>query len=146
MTEVVYCDDNEIEQLKNTPEQEFNLPPRPVPMRPWREDDWRYQGSMDDYKLRIHDKLFKFWVLWGRLRRNAELEELLARYEEDKNGDAYVAKNCIVDIICEWSKILGDTDIVEELSWLQLSEEQFEQRKKSLEKKKQEECLKTGSS
>lgn len=142
--EVVFCGDDAIEELQNQQEKEHRLPPYPVPLRPWRDYDNRYKGDMEDYKRRIHDKLFKFWALWGSLRTNAKLEELLARFEADKDADAYLAKNCIVDILCEMSKILADTDIVDELSWLHLNDEEFQQRmdqkKHIAHSKKEQEC------
>lgn len=136
--DIHYCDENEIEKLENQTETNVNLPPYPVPLRAWREEDCRYKGDLTDYQRRIHDKLFKFWVLWGRLRTHRELEELLARREEDKDGDAYIAKNCIVDILNEWAKILADTDLITELAWLTLSKEEFAKRQEEIVLKEKE--------
>jgi hypothetical protein len=116
MTDVHYVEEGDLD-TESEP-QEFKLPPFPQPIRAWNDKDCRYSGEKDDYQHRTHDKLFKVWALWGQLRTNQELEVLLNRQEKDKDGDAYVAKNCIVDIICELSKILADTNIVEELKWL----------------------------
>jgi hypothetical protein len=124
MTDIHFVEDGDLEK-----ETEYKLPPFPTPLRPWNEEDCRYNGLLTDYKTRIHDKLFKVWALWGQLRTSLALEELLNRQEEDKEGDAYVAKNCIVDIINQLSKILADTDVVQELAWLKLTEEEFATRK-----------------
>lgn len=126
-TDIHYTEEGELEM--ETATQEFKLPPFPQIIRPWNDQDCRYNGEADSYQDRVHDKLFKMWVLWGKLRVNHLLEELLNRKEEDIDGDAYVAKNCIVDIISELSKILADTNIVDELAWLKLTEGEFKDRK-----------------
>ena len=73
---VVFCRDDEVERLNEENHVEYKLPPFPVPMRPWGEKDWRYTGDQEDYKKRIHEKLFKFWILWGRLRTNITKDDI----------------------------------------------------------------------
>lgn len=127
MTDIHYVEDGDLEKED---EQEYKLPPLPQPIRPWNDNDHRYNGDMSDYRHRTHDKLFKVWALWGQLRTNQQLEELLNRKEDDLESDAYVAKNCIVDIIGELAKILADTNLIDELAYLRLSKEEFANRKK----------------
>jgi hypothetical protein len=130
---VQYVEDNEIEKLMSQEEnQEIKMPPYPVPFRPWDDKDFRYNGDVNDYKKRIHDKMLKIWYMWGNLRGNLDLEELLSRPEEDKNSDAYVAKNCIVDIMNALAKYLVDTNLIEEMAWLSMENDEF---KSFLEKK-----------
>lgn len=129
-------EEEERELLEATPTQELKLPHYPVPFRDWNDSDLRYKGDMEDYKQRIHFKMFKLWGMWSSLRTNLDLEELLARPEQDRESDAYVAKNCIVDILNAMAKHLSDTNLIEEMRWLTLTEEEFKEYCDKVDKKK----------
>ena len=97
-------------------EKAIKFPPLPVPFREWDTTrDNRYSGEMKEIHRRVQHKLYKFWLMWVKLRTCLPLEELLCRQEEDKQCDAFLAKNTIVDMLDEMAKILIDTPLVEEI-------------------------------
>jgi hypothetical protein len=111
---------------------EAKLPPMPVPFRPRKDTDIEYKGDLKDYKKRCMFKLYALWMLWAELRCNPKIEELVAREETDKESDAFLAKHCIVDIINQLALVLSASNIMDEIAWLSLNEEEFEERQKNL--------------
>jgi hypothetical protein len=132
MSEMKMISEEEFENMQEQREEEHVLPPYPVPFRPWTDTDVRYTGSLENYRERIHYKLYTLWAFWGLLRTNKKLEALVARVEQDKEGDAYTAKNVIVDILDQLAKILSDSPLMDEIAWLVLNEEEFEKRKANI--------------
>ena len=115
---------------------EFRLPPLPSGLRPWDDKtDARYQGDASDYRRRICHKLYQAWVLWAIMRTSKPLEDILA-IECDKRSDEYECKCVIVDLMDRLGKLLGDTNVLEEIAWL-TNEEEFNLQQ-ALLKEKQE--------
>lgn len=106
--------------------EEHRLPPNPVGLRPFSEDElkWKFSGDESNFKVRIHHKLYLLWILWATLRTNEGIETLVSK-EADKESDEYKAKSVIIDIIDHLGKVLGQTPIVEECAFLMLSEQEF---------------------
>ena len=105
--------------IDDSEEQQFKLPPKPVPLFPAREGEMiRYEGDHKDMKLRIRYKLYNLWLLWIKLRVNKELEELLKRETEDKQSDEFTAKATIISVMDLLAKCLSDTDLLQEWVWL----------------------------
>ena len=97
--------------------KEYKLPPQPQPFYKWEEKDQRYKGDMDDLPSRIKAKLYKTWILWANLRTCTELEEILAK-KVDFDTDQYKVNSVLVRVMDTLAKILSDTDLLQELSFL----------------------------
>jgi hypothetical protein len=99
--------------------EEFRLPPKPEGLRDWsnEESKMRYKEDPSNIKLRVHHKLFSFWITWATLRQSVDIEALCCR-EAARDSDEYKAKSIIVDIIDRLGKILADTDIMQEMLFL----------------------------
>ena len=124
-------DDSECENIR--------LPPMPVPIRPYSDKDNRYKGEQDHFRNRIAHKLYSLWVLWAVMRMSPELKQLLDQ-ECDKSSDTYETKCVLVDTMDALGKLLGDTNIIEELAWLSHDNEKefLQQLKLSREKAKEQ--------
>lgn len=110
--------------------KELKLPPKPVQLYEWNERDDRYNGPKDDIGLRVKYKLFKFHILWARLRTCVELEEILSR-PVDESSDQYKVNSIVVHLMDAIAKILIDTELIEEYVWL--SKKQIEREEKENE-------------
>jgi hypothetical protein len=117
---------------------DHKLPPYPTPFRPWTDKDMRYTGNMDDFRERLNCKLYSLWCLWAQLRTNENLEKLLSRAEADKECDAHIAKSVIIDLMDAMAKRLSDTDLLDEISWLVLSDAEFQKRKQLINDQEKE--------
>lgn len=124
----------------------LSLPPIPHPFKKWseHEEKFKYTGSVDDYNSRIHHKLYSMWIIWALLRTNEKIEKLCSQ-ESDKESDEFFLKATIVDIMDVIAKVLINTDLIDELAYLVMTEEEFKQRrlnhetrKKLMEEKQQE--------
>jgi hypothetical protein len=138
---VRYVSDHEAQEVLDMSDEpvEYKLPPYPTPFRDWTDGDVRYKGDLEDYRERINCKLYSIWCLWAQLRTNTNLEKLLSREEEDKESDAYAAKSVIIDVMDALAKRLCDTSLLDEISWLILSEAEFEKRKQLIKEQEKEE-------
>lgn len=92
--------------------KELTLPPKPKGIREWTTKDLRYNGEPHDMEKRMAHKVYSLWALWGTLIMNKKLAEFL---DTDCESDS---KSIIVDIVDQMGKLLGDTDILEEIAYL----------------------------
>ena len=94
------------------------LPPYPQPFKPYTDAEERYTGPPADMKKRILFKMYSAWILFGKLADSERVASLLKEIPEDFTSDEYAAKGLLVDILDRLSKILGDTNLIEELNFL----------------------------
>lgn len=116
--------------------EEFRLPPMPVAIRPYTDKDTRYAGEKDNFRHRISHKLYSLWILWAVMRVSPELKALLDKTCEEET-DEYKTKCILVDTMDALGKLLGNTNILEEIVWLSEPDETkfmaelYESRKKA---------------
>lgn len=134
MTKKMKTDDDILDRVDTSECKDVKLPPMPLPFRPPTEADIKYTGDLKDYKQRCLFKMYAFWQLWAELRTNEKIESLVSRVPEDKDSDEAVSKHCIVDIINQLAIVLSATNIMDEIAWLTLNEEEFQERQKNLAK------------
>jgi len=73
-----------------------------------------YDGDMSDINERKNVKLYNIWNHWSSLRKNENLMVLLNK-TDDENEDVKFLKMVMVLTMDRIGKILGDTNMVEEL-------------------------------
>lgn len=103
---------------ENSTESKLQLPPLPTPIHPWSDFDkehFQYSGEMNDFNGRMKHKLYSVWQTYGQLCNNQKLIDYINKEEHHKNGEKHFLKNTIVNIVDRLSKILTNTDIMEEL-------------------------------
>lgn len=96
------------------------LPPYPEPFFEWTDEQKKsikYTGELDHMKHRLGFKLFNLWLMWTDLRANEKLIKIINKPLKDKTKkeDINYLKNVIVETIDRLAKILGNTNITEEL-------------------------------
>lgn len=100
-------------------EKQLRIPPLPVPLYGKLDHDPpHYDGDEKLIGRRAAHKLYNTWVFWVNLRTSEELDKLIQREEEDREGDAFKAKATIVQILDQLAKILIDTNLLEEVGEL----------------------------
>jgi len=110
--------DVDIEYDKDYKDQK--VPPTPVPFYEWggESDPPRYKGDKNALNARIQHKIYNMWLIWLNLRINPKIDELLQKITDDKESDEYHLKSMLVTIIDILAKCLSDTDIMEEIVYL----------------------------
>jgi hypothetical protein len=106
----------EEEKLVDETEQKVHLPPYPEPLLEIPEDLKKlfvYDGDMKDIPLRLKHKLMMMWIMWGALRNDQELIQIV-NTEHDKGSDIYKVCSRVVNVLDQMARILSCTDIMEE--------------------------------
>jgi hypothetical protein len=101
---------------KETDEKKIELPPYPEPLLEIPKDLKKlfvYDGDMKDIPLRIKHKLMLSWILWGALRNDQELIQIV-NTEHDKGSDIFKVCSKLVNVIDQLARILSSTDLIEE--------------------------------
>ena len=107
------------EELKDE-EPNLTLPPIPCPLLhlpPEQEEKLehlKYQGDMKDIPLRMKHKLWLMWNQFGAMRNDERLFHILDE-EHDKDSDDFYIRHAIVQYMDVLGRVLGATDILEEL-------------------------------
>ena len=123
---------NDYVEVPDLPNAEFNedevkeikLPPLPVALRPWDEkNDFRYQQEDLDFRKRLTHKLYSLWTMWAIVATDQKLGDLLKKECRSKKSEEYKVKCAIIDLVDKTGKILGDTNILEELAFLTCEDE-----------------------
>lgn len=114
-----HADDEKLtlEEVKEEePQQKIQLPPFPEPLLDIPEELqklFKYEGDMKDIKLRLKHKLMLSWILWGAMRNDEELIQIVNK-EHDKGSDIFKVCSKVVNCIDQLARVLGCTDIMEE--------------------------------
>lgn len=98
------------------------MPPYPIGLFDWTDEQkehWEYHGSKTSIKQRASHKLWNTWLLWVDLHNNEKLINMIAKDTEDKESDEFQLKQMIVLVIDRLGKVLGNTNIGEEVAMLQ---------------------------
>lgn len=78
-------------------------------------DPAKYEGSIDDITERLRFKVFQVWNSWSSLMTNETLTKKVKLDDKDSEDTTYI-KACLVLFLDRLGKILGDTDIVKEMT------------------------------
>lgn len=127
--EGVYVGEEGMKKLEEEQKNKIKLPPYPDGIFDWTEEEMKTLVIPEEvikHNKNIHFKLLQLWELWGNLRTNERLIEIINSRidmsEEYKKSDEFYLKQLIVNLVDRQGKILnGKTDLTGEL---------FEQTKK----------------
>ena len=106
------------EATSKHPDNKPTLPPMPCGILDWTEDEQKgliYSGDVNDKLRRMQHKLSFIWQDWGVIRNNERLIRIINE-ESDKDSDEFFIKQSLVLWVDRLGKILGQTNIVEELT------------------------------
>jgi hypothetical protein len=114
MTEISssFSEKNDINELLES------LPPHPRPFYAWTEREernFRFQGDPADIMQRLKHKVYSLWFLIGEILTNPTIDEYVRRVPADETSDLYQGKAYLVHLVDLISKILTNTDLLEEL-------------------------------
>jgi Fe-S cluster biosynthesis and repair protein YggX len=97
------------------------MPPYPDGLFEYTEEqekNLKYNGDLEDINRRVSQKLYNTWILWSNLRNNEKLIDIISKEEGkniDKESDEFFLKSLIVNHIDYLAKILGNTNIAQEI-------------------------------
>lgn len=121
--EGVYVGKEGIRKLEEEQKNKIELPVFPDGIFDWSEEDLKTLVVPEEIirvKKTVNFKLLQLWNLWGNLRNNKKLIEIvnsnLEMSEEYKKSDEFYLKQLIVNLVDRQGKILnGKTDLTTEL-------------------------------
>ena len=121
--EGVYVGEEGMKKLEEEQKDKIKLPPYPDGIFDWSEEEMKTLVIPEEvikHKKSIHFKLLQLWELWGNLRTNERLIEIinsnLEMSDEYKKSDEFYLKQLIVSLVDRQGKILnGKTDLTAEL-------------------------------
>lgn len=96
------------------------LPPLPHAIYEWSDfdkDHFLFKGDKVDIQERMKFKIYNLWTVYGELCTNQKLVDYINKKEHNKTGEKFYLKNLIVNLVDRLSKILINTDLIEELSY-----------------------------
>lgn len=119
--EGVYVGEEGMEKLKEQDKNKVQLPPYPDGIFDWSEDDMKLhvvpKEIIESEKV-VQYKLLKLWGVWGGLRTNEKLIEIINKNvsEQVKDSDEFFLKQLIVSLVDMQGKILnGKTNLTEDI-------------------------------
>lgn len=119
--EGVYVGEEAMKKLEEQDKNKVQLPPYPDGIFEWTEDDIKSYSIPDDIikadKV-VHYKILKLWDIWGKLRTNEKLIEIINRNisSEVQDTDEFFLKQLIVSLVDIQGKILnGKTDLSKDI-------------------------------
>lgn len=115
----VYVGEEGIKKLEEEQKNKIQLPPYPDGLFDWTEDDEKLRCVPEDVKQLgkvAQHKLLLIWDIWGNVRTNEKLIELINKNLGDQKTDEFFLKQFIVHLVDIMGKILnGKTDITEDI-------------------------------
>lgn len=103
--------------MEEKKESAVELPAYPLGIFEWNDDDRKflqYTGEQSDIASRMSHKLWNCWLVWNFIRNDQKLIDMISESSE-KDTDEFYIRNSIVFVIDRLGKILGNTDIGEEI-------------------------------
>ena len=121
----VFMGQDQLAELEKQNANKIQLPSLPSGILEWNEQEQNslmYSQSvpdadMDDMVKRMQFKLSWVWQDWDALRNNKKLVDAVNNIAEDPNSEEHFIKQILVLMIDRLGKILGQTPIVEELTF-----------------------------
>lgn len=113
------------DELKRNDDGRVKLPPRPEGILPYTEEEkkeytYPLETLGNSQTTRLKYKLFGVWNLWGAMRINTRLEDIVNNIPDDKGSDEFYLREFAVLVIDKLGKILnGGTDILEDFTMLE---------------------------
>ena len=95
----------------------LELPPYPNSLFEWTEDQveyWRYKDDRQNVHKRASFKLWNVWLAWVDFHNDEKLISIISKKSPEFTDDFYL-KQKIVDMTDRLGKILGQTNITEEI-------------------------------
>lgn len=109
----------EEEDEKKTGVQKVSLPCYPdclFELTEKQKEFYNYQGDPEDKVGRMKWKLFLIWQIWARFRNNERIIKIVSEMQEgNRDTDFFYICNEMVNSIDAFGRILGITNITEEL-------------------------------
>lgn len=117
--EGVYVGEEAIHKLEESQTNKIQLPPYPDGIFDWTEEDLKLHSVPEDIiksnKVAQY-KLLKLWDVWGNLRTNEKLIEIINTNLTSTDSDEFFLKQIIVSIVDIQGKILnGKTNLSEDI-------------------------------
>ena len=120
----VFVGEDQLRFLEEQNKSKIKLPALPQGVLEWTDEEQKNlifsnqpDADLEDVVRRLQFKLGWIWQDWDTIRNNQKLVDAINNVAKDPESEEHFLKQILVLFIDRLGKVLGQTPIVQELTW-----------------------------